>query len=167
MINRRKILTVGCASVTALLAGCSSEKEPSDNSEDTVENETEEVGDTGESQTDSLPDFSVIDINFNQTYSSGLICVVELEKESEEPTLTVTINMDVYVDGEIVAEGRNSKDISTNTPTEIEVSTEEVGPSGDINIEEVSSVEILGRQLDTEDGVLESFSGDTVRSNIN
>lgn len=163
-MRRRTLITAGCAVGATLLSGCSSEQSP-ESSEETAQNDTAN-SEPEEPQADPLPNFSVGAIGFDQTYSKGLISIVELTKEGGDAAETVTITMDVYIDGEIVAEGRKVKDISSEDANKIEVSTEAVGPAGDENIEDVSKVIITGKQVNTDFGDLESVPGETVRSSI-
>lgn len=166
MISRRNVLITASVGLSTTLAGCGTDSgsEPTQEEADNAE-ETEE---SAELQT--LESFSVAEIrSFSHTFSDGLSVTVELTNETEGGSgeNRANVSMDVYVEEELVGEdnewNRAGSDGRTAT---YDLSVEAVSPGGDVSLEDVTEVRIVGSEPGSADIELERFSGDEIRTKI-
>lgn len=170
MIPRRKLLITACVGVSATLAGCADNDQPEQTDDEETDTQPTDGDETDEPSSETLQKFSLVAIrSFSHTFSDGLSVDVELRNETEGGTGEdrARVSMEAYAGEELLGEDAKWKRVgSSGAVGTYELAIEAISPSGDESIDNVTEVRILASEEEGQNIVLETFSGDDIRSRV-
>jgi len=170
MISRRNLLISACVGVSATLAGCADNDQPEQEANEESQTQPTDGDETDESSEGSLQKFSLVEISsFSHTFSDGLSADVELRNETESGSgeNRARVLMEAYAGDTLLGEDSEWNRIGPGGQSETyELAIESISPTGDESIDDVTEVRILASEEAEQNVLLESFSGDDIRSRV-
>jgi len=166
MIRRRQLMaSLVAVGGTVVVAGCSGSSEPTEESEPEA-NESEPESEPDDEDAEVLPGISVGEIVFSYGFSSGLSTQIPLSNETEEGTNSVYTRVEAFDSDQSIGEDSTWTEMRAGLSGEANLTIESIGSLSEYDLDDVSEVVISGRLQDSEEGEIESLTGDALRERV-